>query len=69
MERILSLIPIVPLLSQMVVAFINYGVGLARIAAILTLAFGGWQAAASMLGSQIFPACRTHKKSSRGDQR
>jgi hypothetical protein len=53
----------------MVVAFINYGVGLARIAAILTLAFGGWQAAASMLGSQIFPACRTHKKSSRGDQR
>lgn len=68
MERILSLIPIVPLLSQMVVAFIKYGVGLARIAAILTLAFGGWQAAASIMGSQIVPACRTHRASSRGEQ-
>ena len=69
MERILSLISIAPLLSQMVVAFINYGAGLARIAAILTLAFGGWHAAASMLASQIFPACRTHRKSSMGEQR
>lgn len=70
MDRALSLLPILPALSQSIVAAIEYARDLARVATLVTVALGTWQMAAAILARRFALApCSAVRNSSQGAAR